>query len=342
MAAVSMLCCLTCSLPGLSFVVSPPIRPLSHHPCAQNGCIPRASLNHFGTRRQRRDSRARGGGCFLRQRAGIGSRRRIRRWDWAVRSEDLPRGVSSSRDAASDQEDDVLSFEEFEKALLAAAPSRGGLNRRADGAVDSPGAPTGINWRLLVEDILVQPLFLGIFAVLAKPAIHGQVKSSLSVTLRGACVGILWSLPLFAYGLFLETRRDWRWVRKAQATTERAVFNLFGSKRQVTKVAAVSISLSMIVSASEECGFRGFLPLILATHTSLPTASIVVLSGIFCGVLHAVSSAYFLNATLNGIFFHCLLLSTGNIFVPIVAHAVHNAFALIHCHLKTSGGEPAK
>lgn len=47
-----------------------------------------------------------------------------------------------------------------------------------------------------------------------------------------------------------------------------------------------------------------------------------------------MSLAYFINATLNGIFFHCLLLSTGNIFIPIVAHAVHNAFALVHCHLK--------
>lgn len=33
-------------------------------------------------------------------------------------------------------------------------------------------------------------------------------------------------------------------------------------------------------------------------------------------------------------FFHGLLLSTGNIFVPIVAHAVHNTFALVLCHLK--------
>lgn len=56
---------------------------------------------------------------------------------------------------------------------------------------------------------------------------------------------------------------------------------------QVTKVAAVSIPLSMLVGISEECGFRGFLPLILTTHTSLPTAAIVVLSGIFCGVRHS-------------------------------------------------------
>ncbi|CAN0398291.1 unnamed protein product [Ectocarpus sp. 8 AP-2014] len=336
---MKLVCCLVCCVPFV--VVQPPETPIPSSMCP-NRFSPHASPNHFGTRRQRRAARARGGGCFLRQRAGICSRRRIRRWDWAVRSKDLPRGVSSSCDAASDQEDDVLSFEEFEKALLSAAPSRDGWNRGADGAVDSAGAPKGINWRLLVEDILVQPLFFGIFAVLAKPAIRGQVKSSLSVTLHGACVGILGSLPLFAYGLFLETRRDWGWVRKAQATTERAVLNLFGSKRQVTKVAAVSTPLSMLVSASEECGFRGFLPLILATYTSLPTAAIVVLSGIFCGVLHAVSLAYFLNATLNGIFFHCLLLSTGNIFVPMVAHAVHNAFALVHCHIKTSGGEPAK
>lgn len=47
-----------------------------------------------------------------------------------------------------------------------------------------------------------------------------------------------------------------------------------------------------------------------------------------------MSVSYFINAALNGMFFHGLLLSTGNIFVPIVAHAVHNAFALVHCHLK--------
>lgn len=51
-------------------------------------------------------------------------------------------------------------------------------------------------------------------------------------------------------------------------------------------------------------------------------------------VFHAVSVSYFINAALNGMFFHGLLLSTGNIFVPIVAHAVHNAFALVNCHLK--------
>lgn len=47
---------------------------------------------------------------------------------------------------------------------------------------------------------------------------------------------------------------------------------------------AISIPLAALVGVSEECGFRGFLPLLLEAKTGLPTAAIVVLSGLFCGV----------------------------------------------------------
>lgn len=59
-------------------------------------------------------------------------------------------------------------------------------------------------------------------------------------------------------------------------------------------------------------------------------------------VLHAASLAYFVNASLCGVYFHWLLLSTGNIVVPIVTHAVYDAFALVFCHLKArnSGRAP--
>lgn len=53
---------------------------------------------------------------------------------------------------------------------------------------------------------------------------------------------------------------------------------------QVTKVTAVSIPLAVLVGISEECGFRGFLPLLLAAKTGLPMAAIVIISGVFCGV----------------------------------------------------------
>lgn len=55
---------------------------------------------------------------------------------------------------------------------------------------------------------------------------------------------------------------------------------------------------------------------------------------LFSQSLHAATLAYFLIATISGMAFHGMLLSTGNIFVPIVAHAVYDAIALARYHVK--------
>lgn len=53
---------------------------------------------------------------------------------------------------------------------------------------------------------------------------------------------------------------------------------------QVAKVVGVVIPLSMIIGFCEECAFRGLLPLIIAAKTGLPTAGVVLASGIIFGV----------------------------------------------------------
>ncbi|CAN0016470.1 unnamed protein product [Scytosiphon promiscuus] len=358
--AATALCCFSvCPQPALSLIAVPQTRMRSRWSRAAEirgspgerwpgrNVFPAGRGEH-----RRRASHAQGGGWSTPRKGVRESRRRTFRGRrrCAVRarghSGSLPsssRGSDSPFDGRED--DEILSFEEFEKVFLRQAPGGGGVKNDGDGGgrvVEPAAAATGIDWRSLAEDVLTQPLFVGVFALLATPAIREQVKSSFRVNFSSAGLGILGSIPLFVSGFVLETRRDWDWVRTAQATTERVVLKLFGSKRQLAKVTGVSLPLALLVGFAEECGFRGFLPLILSAKTGLPTAAVVILSGLFCGVLHAVSLAYFVNAALNGIFFHCLLLSTGNIFVPIVAHAVHNAFALVHCHLKTSGAERAK
>ncbi|CAN0111903.1 unnamed protein product [Pylaiella littoralis] len=350
--AAVLLCCSTCCTPTLSLVAPPPTRmrakpaaPFTEPSAEQQW----TGLNTYlgGCRKERRVTRASLARddcccCFSRTGRSTGHRRptsrSVRRRDWAVSSKGLLGwGLSSSREGDVDFDGDIMSFEEFEKAFVPNAPGgRGGAGTAqqhgtttAAAAAAAAAATTGISWPSL-------PLFFGVFSLLATPAIRDQVRTSLRVTLSGAGLGILGSLPLFAYGLALETRRDWVWVRKAEATTERAVLNLFGSRRQAVKVSAISVPLAALVGWSEECGFRGFLPLMLAAKTGLPTAAVVLLSGVFCGLFHAVSWAYFVNAALSGMFFHGLQLSTGNMFVPVVAHAAHNAFSLLHCHLKTS------
>lgn len=78
--------------------------------------------------------------------------------------------MRESDDAAFDNEEEkILSFEEFEKALVLNAPGGDG---GSGGTGAQQHAATGIRWRSLIGDILTQPLFFGIFAWLATPAIR--------------------------------------------------------------------------------------------------------------------------------------------------------------------------
>lgn len=50
------------------------------------------------------------------------------------------------------------------------------------------------------------------------------------------------------------------------------------------KVTAIAIPLAILVGFAEEFTFRGYLPLILAAKTGLPTAAIVLFSSVIFGV----------------------------------------------------------
>lgn len=55
-------------------------------------------------------------------------------------------------------------------------------------------------------------------------------------------------------------------------------------KRKVAKVMVVSVPLAALVGFCEECVYRGFFPLLLASKIRLPLAAVVALSAVFCGV----------------------------------------------------------
>ncbi|CAM9568887.1 unnamed protein product [Ectocarpus sp. 6 AP-2014] len=205
------------------------------------------------------------------------------------------------------------------------------------GAVD---VPPGISWVALVAVAATQLAFVGLFVLVASAAMREQVVSACMVSPAATALGVAGMVPLLGYGLLLDRWTEWEWVRKIDEATSEVTLQLFGSKRQLGKVTGVVIPLSMLVGLCEECAFRGLLPLILAAKTGLPMAAIVVLSATIFGSLHAATVAYFLTATLSGMFFHGLFLSTGNIFVPIVAHAVYDAIALVRYHVKVTAPKP--
>lgn len=58
--------------------------------------------------------------------------------------------------------------------------------------------------------------------------------STFSANPEAAALGVAGMIPLLAYGLALDLRKDdWDWVRKIDEATSEVALQLFGSERQV-------------------------------------------------------------------------------------------------------------
>jgi len=96
--------------------------------------------------------------------------------------------------------------------------------------------------------------------------------------------------------------------------------------------------LAVLAGLGEEALFRGVLQPWLAGAVSLWPA--VVLTGIVFGALHPVSATYVVLAAAAGAYFGALLVLTGNLLAPIVAHAGYDFVALLLlARLKPAEGE---
>lgn len=55
---------------------------------------------------------------------------------------------------------------------------------------------------------------------------------------------------------------------------------------------AIVIPLATLIGFAEECTFRGYLPLVLAAKTGLPSAAVIGISGVIFGVSSFVHPIY--------------------------------------------------
>ena len=86
--------------------------------------------------------------------------------------------------------------------------------------------------------------------------------------------------------------------------------------------------ISVLAGVSEEALFRGFIQGLVAEWHG-PTLAIVVSSVLF-GLCHAMTRAYALIAGLIGAYLGALCVLTGNLLVPMVAHALYDFVALVY------------
>ena len=161
---------------------------------------------------------------------------------------------------------------------------------------------------------------LGFMGVLIAWAAGVNLAGRLSVSQVAVLRGLLASLPMIVLLVACYESR-WQPLVRVRREVEQVVQEMFAGCRWV-EFALVSLAAGI----GEEILFRGVLQP-LAIQWTVPWIGVVVVALLF-GLAHALTPAYFLAATVIGVYFGWLALAYNDLIAPIVTHAFYDFFAL--------------
>lgn len=180
-----------------------------------------------------------------------------------------------------------------------------------------------VNLALLFEGGLVG-IALGLGWLLDTPAF-----AQFQLHWTGAIQGVLATLPLLLVLLLCSALLDYPPVKDLFRFSREHITRLFSG--------ASLLDLALVAGVAglgEEALFRGVIQTVLATHLS-PLVGVLIAAVLF-GLVHSLSPAYAISATLIGIYLGCLLLSFDNLLVPIITHGLYD-FIVLAVLLKRRG-----
>lgn len=163
---------------------------------------------------------------------------------------------------------------------------------------------------------------IGTLAVAAGVLVGTPTLSLVRISLNAVLLGVLATTPL-AIGLYTLLHVPAESLRRIEATLDTVLRPSFAD-------ATIGDLLVVAVAAGvgEELLFRGVVQGAAARALG-PELGVVIGAALF-GIAHAVTGAYAVLAGLVGVFLGALALVTGNLFVPIVAHALYDFGALVY------------
>jgi uncharacterized protein len=152
-------------------------------------------------------------------------------------------------------------------------------------------------------------------------------RAELANIFGGIGLGMLAALPMLLLVAVLE-RIDWKPLRELKSLEDLPVVSALLNLSRLELVA-----ISIAAGIGEELLVRGWLmgwiigPAGDASAFTIAVA--VVISSVVFGLMHPISVAYTVVAALMGLFFAGILVWSGNLLVPIAAHATYDAVHLL-------------
>jgi membrane protease YdiL (CAAX protease family) len=165
-------------------------------------------------------------------------------------------------------------------------------------------------------------LAIGVLAVAGGVLLGVPILDLLRPTAAAIAGGVLAAVPL-ALALFALFRAPLPAIRRIEHELDRVVRPLFHDAALPELVA-----LSAAAGIGEELFFRGLIQG-AAARAFGPVGGVAV-AALFFGVAHAVTRTYAALAAAVGAYFGALALATGNLLVPVLAHAAYDLAALIY------------
>ena len=178
---------------------------------------------------------------------------------------------------------------------------------------------------------------LGVLALLlgwaigpdARDGIPEADASNLREISLGIGYGLLAAVPLYAV-INLMRKIPWQPIRELEKLGDEGMFAAL-----MSLTVPEMITVSLCAGVGEELLFRGWLlPAIASWMPStmdVPIAMGVALAGssVLFGLVHPITKLYIVVAALIGVYFGALFLWSGNLLVPIVAHAAYDAVLMV-------------
>jgi membrane protease YdiL (CAAX protease family) len=227
------------------------------------------------------------------------------------------------------------------------------LQMQSSGDISPEGQNAGINWKLVLQSAANQALIGsniwtggGGYEILTQKAQFG---------IFGVLLGVAGCVPLLALSRRIETSESYL-VSGLNLSTNIAVLRLFGDTPKPISALLVSAFLSVLTGVVEETTFRG--QLIPVFSNNFGSGDIMVgafLSTVLFAILHTNPLSFFTGDAdskldnfvllalqlVNGSAFCFMYLATGNLAVPIIAHALYDFYTFYKTHMVDVAGQMA-